>query len=251
MIDFEKEWAQATAHGRQLSGLVVAGSKPQELQSLEAAQWLRSKTKDLPRNWLVDTAMKYFNAIETGAPIQLSVKDGIHTSISYSGNWVRHLMAIQALLDPERSLDQQWGFIEKGVEFYLGYCKKQSVAGLMVEAMECALSFSNRGAPINTQRLIEIGCTAVGERAGSFCQETKSPVFVIFCPPEWPLDTDKQFYVAEATQYIMDNPDRMQFLRNARGNALKQLHATYSMDTLSPFLTERQIEDKFSVDLGL
>ena len=252
MTDYEQLWSRAYANAPHVTDISQpGGGLSSTLLGMHALSWVKAQSKDIARNWLADTALKYLTATEAFEPIPLEVKDGIHSSLSYAGNWVLHLMSLQVLLHPSRAPVSQWGFIEQGALDYLGYCSNKHVAGLMVEITSCAVYFMGKGVDIDLQMFIARSCAVLNERSSAFAGESRVPAFAIFCPKEWPVKEETQTFVAEAARFIAENPERVQFLKGVGENALKRLFATYDMKTLGPFLNQRQLESKLSEDLGL
>lgn len=252
MSNYQQQWALAYEQALNFADTRRQnGEQCGNMLGADAVAWVKGQSKDIAKNWLADTAFKYLTAIEAFQPIPLDVKDSIHGSLSYAGNWVTHLLSLQVLMHPSRSPASQWCFIEQGALDYLGYCTKKHVAGLMVEITSCALYFMGKGVDIDLQLLIARSCAVLNERSSKFAGESKVPEFVIFCPKQWPEKDATQLFVAEAAKFISENPERVQFLKGVGESALKRLLMSYGMKTLEPFLNQRQLESKLGEDLGL
>lgn len=249
-MDFNTERALASSEAALVQAL---GMTPKATQQY-ALSWVKHQSRDMARNWLADTALKYLLEVRDGGEISPEVKQGIESSISYAGNWVSHLMALQLLICPERSVDEQWRFIEQGVFDYLRCCSKDKVPGVMMGSFLCGEGYKSEGVVFCTQNLLLQACEALNSRSIRTTRASKAPAFAIFSPLSWPngVSPEQQaFYLSETTRFIQENPDQVQFFKKLRPAEIKKLGTVYDSATLAPFLNSRGLESRLAEDLGL
>jgi hypothetical protein len=253
MIDFEKNWQLAKDKGAEIIGAQPkAGDFDHEGFAEQAASsWLKSLSQDAARNWLVDSSLAYLKAEKTGECITKALEHNLHFSTGYSGYWVVHLMSLQLLAQPDVDLQSQWNTIERGVLAYLRYSNRESVVGLLMETMNCAQFYREKGLGICNQTLIRQAHSVLNARTHTFWGQGKLPGFFLFCPPHWPEGAMQSIFVAEASRFLAENPEVARCLKGTRGSALKRLYQVYDVQILGCYLNSRQLEDKFLHDLGL
>lgn len=249
-MDFNTEWALASSEAALVQAL---GMTPEATQQY-ALSWVKHQSRDMARNWLADTALKYLLEVRDGGEPSLEVRSAIESSISYAGNWVSHLIALQLLICPERSVDEQWRFIEQGVFDYLRYCSKDKVSGVMMGALLCGEGYKSKGVVFCTQNLLLHACDTLNSRSLRTTRAGQSPAFAIFKPLSWPngiAPEQQAFYVSVTTRFIQEIPDQVQFFKKLRPAEIKKLGTVYDSATLAPFLNNRGLESSLAEDLGL
>lgn len=250
-MNFDTDWALAASEAALIHTL---GAGSREIQQ-HALSWVKQQSRDMARNWLAEIAMAYLREVSAGRDPSLEVKDAIESSISYGGNWINHLMALQLLIYPERSADEQWRFIERGVLDYLSCCNKDKVSGVMMGALLCGEGYKGKGVVFCTQNLLLQACEALNSRSAHVTTARKASALAIFKHHNfWPsavTPEHQSFYVSETARFIQERPEQVQFLKKLGPSELKKLHTIYDSATLAPFLNSRQLESRLSEDLGL